>query len=144
MARKKYQNKKQNMDARLEAEGLRREAGRIVPIQKSKPVVDAENTVLDNKPVEKKVVVPPYAKAKEVKKPAAKKSSKPETSTTQYSWLQKAVVFTVVFGLVAVGFAALAGTTQTPTPTETVTPSPSEQIISEQTITVPPAEEPSK
>jgi hypothetical protein len=139
MAKNKYQKRKENLDVRLASEGLTREAGRIVPVRKDK--VEQSVSATSEVAQEKKVVLPPAAK-KQVKtqtQPKRKSSSNSNTtSTTSYGWFQKVIVFSVLLGLVGVGFVSLAGSS--PTPEVISTPTPSESIISEQTITVPPAE----
>jgi hypothetical protein len=165
MAKKKYQKRKENLEARLESEGLRREAGRIIPI--SKPSKETESkTEESSTPSEKKVVVPPHVKNAHPK--PAKKSYKPKVSiskdrsdNTSYRWWQKAVVFLIAGILVGTGFAAtgfgtsgvetLPGEVEVPVVTETpigeveVTtepdPNSSDIPVGEVTIT-PPTEEP--
>lgn len=139
MAKKKYKNKKQNADARLEQEGLSREAGRIVPV--AKPKADAElvtPTIEAKAAAPKKPVVPPSVKKTSKPKPAKKGKNNTDnyTSNTQYNWVQKTIVFLIALGLVGSGFIAL-GSMPSSTPEVTTTPEPTETIVSEQEITIP-------
>lgn len=117
MAKKKYQSKRQNADARLESEGLTRIAGRVVPINKEKKTsVKAESVEATNNATAS-TVVPPKAKTKAKAKPS-KKSVKQKTTSKEK--IRRTVSIATVLALVATIFvgALASGTANQPQVTE--------------------------
>lgn len=142
MARKKYQKKKENLNARLESEGLKREHGRIVPKEKPKKETEA---VIEVTPKKDKAVVPPAAKNQPVssKQQGYKPSVKSTTvsSSSQYGWLQKTIVFVIAGvlvggGLIAAGLGQSNGVEILPSEQPVILPS--EQPLQEIEVTTEP------